>query len=291
MKLPALLVLARPKQWVKNGLVAAAPLAAGELFTEPVFAWTVLAFVVFSMAASSVYMVNDAIDVEADRAHPRKRSRPIASGAVAPLTAKMLAAALALLSIAIPSALGNFRLAAVIGGYLVLQACYLVWLKHEPVLDVACVAAGFLLRAIAGGAASGIPISKPFLIVVSFGALFMVVGKRYSELVSQDQRDGETRRTLAKYTPSYLRMLLAFSLAVTVTAYTMWAFERDASEGGEIAFAAISVIPFTLALLRYARDVDSAGAEAPEDAVFADPTLMLLGGIWALTFVGQIFHG
>ncbi|MEI6622314.1 MAG: decaprenyl-phosphate phosphoribosyltransferase [Actinomycetes bacterium] len=291
-----LLKLARPKQWVKNILVVAAPLAGGVLLNPQVMIATLVAFVAFSCAASSIYMINDVLDVEADRAHPKKRFRPVAAGLVAPRTATITGLCLAAASIAIPLIMkpilrpeyGGFKLAAIIVGYLFLQANYVIWLKHQPVLDIATVAGGFLLRAIAGGTAAGVPISKSFLIVVSFGALFMVVGKRLAELVSHEQGEVATRRILAKYTASYLRMLLAVSISVTLIGYTMWAFEIDAGGHGFVPFAAISVIPFALAILRYARDVDTAGGEAPEDAVFADPTLLVLGLLWVAMFVGHV---
>ncbi|MEI8080984.1 MAG: decaprenyl-phosphate phosphoribosyltransferase, partial [Actinomycetes bacterium] len=246
--------------------------------------------------ASSIYMINDVLDVEADRAHPKKRLRPVAAGLIAPRTATVCGLILAAVGIAIPLIMepilrpefGGIKLAAIIAGYLFLQANYVVWLKHQPVLDIATVAGGFLLRAIAGGTAAGVPISKSFLTVVSFGALFMVVGKRLAELVSHEQGEVATRRILAKYTASYLRMLLAVSISVTLIAYTMWAFEIDDSGDGYVPFAAISVIPFALAILRYARDVDTAGGEAPEDAVFADPTLLILGLLWVAMFVGHV---
>lgn len=293
-----LVKLARPKQWVKNLLVIAAPLAAGVLLERQVLVATLVALVAFCLAASSVYLINDVLDVESDRAHPKKRSRPVAAGLVGSQAASICAAVLAVVAVALPLAFepilrpeyGGIKLAAIIVGYLFLQANYVLWLKHEPVLDIAVVAGGFLLRAIAGGTAAGVPISKSFLIVVSFGALFMVVGKRYAELVSHVQGEVVTRKSLAKYTPSYLRMLLAVSIAVTLISYMLWAFEIDGTDGGDIPFAAISVIPFTLAMLRYARDVDTAGGEAPEDAVFADPTVLILGLLWLVMFVGHVIQ-
>ncbi len=296
--LVGLVALVRPRQWVKNALVVAAPLAGGVLFQPDVLRATAVAFVAFCLAASAVYVANDILDAEADRAHPRKCQRPIAAGTVRPPTAIAWAAAFTvgaiclplLLELAAPSNSGGIRLALIIGGYLILQLNYSVWLKHQPVLDIAAVAGGFLLRAIAGGTASGIPISNSFLTVVSFGALFVVVGKRFAELESHDHGEGTTRGVLQHYTPSYLRLLLAVSIAATLVAYTMWAFEIDNGRVGAAPFAAMSAIPFTLAILRYARDVDTAGGEAPEHAVFADPTLVALGLAWLLLFVGHVMQ-
>ncbi len=285
-----LIALARPKQWSKNVLVAAAPLAAGALLQPATIAWTAIAFVCFCLAASSVYMINDVLDVNEDRAHPKKRFRPVASGQVSPRVATVAAGIAALSATVIPAALGNAALAGVIGSYLVLQALYVWRLKHEAVFDIACVAAGFLLRAIAGGVASGVIISNPFLVVVGFGALFIAVGKRYSEILSHKQEDKKTRKALDQYTPGYLRILLSISATVSLVGYILWAFEIDARNTNDFPIAALSIIPFTLALMRYAKDVDSAEVEAPEDALFADKGLLILGVLWLGLFVGQVLQ-
>lgn len=285
-----LIKLARPKQWAKNVLVAAAPLAAGVLLQPSALLWVAIAFVCFSLAASSVYMINDVLDVNEDRAHPKKRLRPVASGQISPRTATIAAVLAALASLAIPAILGNFALAGVIGGYLILQALYVWKLKHEAVFDIACVAAGFLLRAIAGAVATGVIISNAFLVVVGFGALFMAVGKRYSEILSHKQEDKKTRKALDQYTPGYLRILLSISATIALVGYILWAFEIDAKNAADIPFAALSIIPFTLALMRYAKDADSAEVEAPEDALFADKGLLILGVLWLGLFVGQVLQ-
>lgn len=285
-----LIKLARPKQWLKNVLVVAAPLAAGVLLEPYVLGWVAIAFVCFSLAASSVYMVNDVLDVKEDRAHPKKRYRPVASGQVSPRAALAAAVIAALASLAIPVGLGNPGLTVVIASYLVLQALYVWKLKHEAVFDIACVAAGFLLRAIAGGVAATVVISNAFLVVVGFGALFMAVGKRYSEILSHKQEDKKTRKALDQYTPGYLRILLSISATISLVGYILWAFEIDARNTSDLPFAALSVIPFTLALMRYAKDADSAEVEAPEDALFADKGLLILGVLWLGLFVGQVLQ-
>ena len=234
-------------------------------------------------------MVNDVLDVKEDRAHPKKRYRPVASGQVSPRAALAAAVIAALASLAIPLGLG-ILLTVIITSYLVLQALYVWKLKHEAVFDIACVAAGFLLRAIAGGVAATVVISNAFLVVVGFGALFMAVGKRYSEILSHKQEDKKTRKALDQYTPGYLRILLSISATISLVGYILWAFEIDARNTSDLPFAALSVIPFTLALMRYAKDADSAEVEAPEDALFADKGLLILGVLWLGLFVGQVLQ-
>jgi decaprenyl-phosphate phosphoribosyltransferase len=172
----------RPRQWVKNVLVFAAPVAAlGDAryaydYRE-VLVQVLLAFVVFSLAASCVYLVNDARDVEADRAHPTKRFRPIAAGVVPEWLAYTLAVALGVASLAI-SWLVTPNLALVIAIYIVIQLAYCFGLKHQPVIDICIVSSGFLIRAIAGGVAADVPLSQWFLLMMAFGSLFMAAGKR-----------------------------------------------------------------------------------------------------------------
>jgi decaprenyl-phosphate phosphoribosyltransferase len=144
---------------------------------------------------------------------------------------------------------------------------------------------GFLLRAIAGGVAAELPISRWFLIVAGFGSLFMAAGKRFSEL-ERSLRDGETsptRRSLNGYTPAYLRFVWGLAAAVTVTAYCLWAFEVGLDESST-PWAEWSVLPFVLAILRYAVDIDRGSAEAPEDVVLHDRVLLAVGAAWLVLF-------
>lgn len=282
----ALIAAMRPRQWLKNVLVFAAPLAAGVLF-EPEVLWpSIGAFVAFCLISSATYLVNDARDVDADRAHPTKRHRPIAAGHLSTATALVAAAMLAVAALGL-SLWINAGLAGVVLAYAVFTLSYSLLLKNEPVVELALLAMGFLLRAIAGGVASDLPISQWFLIVAGFGSLFMAAGKRYSEL-HRSLRDGTDtspvgRRSLAGYTPTYLRFVWATSAAVTITSYCLWAFEV-AQGPSSFPWAAWSVLPFVLAILRYAVVVDRGEAEAPEDVALSDRALLAMGATWLVLF-------
>jgi decaprenyl-phosphate phosphoribosyltransferase len=273
---PPLLRALRPRQWVKNVLVAAAPLAAGTLDESDVAGRTALAFVTFCAVASAVYLVNDVIDADEDRRHPTKRRRPIAAGEVTPRTAITMAALLLGGGLALGYAVAP-ELGLAVTVYVAIQAAYSLGLKDQPVLDLAAVASGFLLRAIAGGVASGIYLSPWFLLVASFGSLFMVAGKRFSEIHAIGAEAG-TRRSLEFYSESYLRFVWGMAASVTVVAYSLWAFEQ-ATDGGFV-WEEVSVAPFVLGLLRYAVDIDRGAAGAPEDIVFADRVLQVLAVAW-----------
>jgi len=282
----ALLVSLRPRQWLKNLLVFAAPLAAGKVFAPDVLFPTLIAFVAFCLVSSATYLINDVRDVEVDRQHPSKQARPIAAGHLS----KGLAVGAAVVLTLAATALAWWdrpELAGVVLAYFVFTLGYSMMLKHEPVIELALLAMGFLLRAIAGGIASNLPISQWFLIVAGFGSLFMAAGKRYSELAVRQGEAGvddrPRRRSLDGYTLTYLRFVWGTAAAVTITAYCLWAFEVGAAPS-TLPWAAWSVLPFVLAILRYGVEIDRGQAEAPEDAVLGDRILMLIGLVWLVLF-------
>ena len=279
-RVPPLLTAMRPRQWGKNLLVIAAPLAAGVLGEGDVLIRVAGAFVAFTLIAAAVYLHNDVVDLEADRLHPRKRLRPIAAGLVTPTLARVVAAVFAVVGIAL-GLLVDRDLALTLAVYLVLQVAYALWLKHQAVLDIAIVSGGFLLRAIAGGVAADVPLSQWFLLVAAFGSLFMVAGTRYSELRSLGAESG-TRRNLALYSESYLRFVWSLAAGVTVTAYSLWAFEIAGDS--EIKWQAISIAPFVMGLLRYAVDIDRGLAGEPEEAVLRDHVLQGIALVWLVIF-------
>ena len=282
MAIPALVKALRPKQWAKNVLVVAAPFAAGRLLEPSVAANVAVAFVAFCLASSAVYLLNDVRDAPKDRLHPEKKNRPIASGQVAPSTAVVLAVVALVASLAL-STLAEPALLWVIVTYLVLQLLYVFWLKNQPVLDLAVIASGFLLRALAGGAATDIAISDWFLLVAGFGSLFVVAGKRYSELVTLEANEaeiGQTRSTLLSYTSTYLRFVWTVAAAVTVMVYGLWVITvpRESTTA-----TLISLVPFTLGLLVYALVIDSGKGGEPETAILRNPTLLALGALWVIS--------
>jgi decaprenyl-phosphate phosphoribosyltransferase len=287
-RLPALVRLARPKQWIKNVLVVAAPGAAGVLGNGTALFRTAIAFVCFCLAASGTYFLNDALDAEADRGHPAKRNRPIATGAVSVRTA--VTGGVLLLSAAIVlSFAARWQLSLVVGGYLLQTVLYSVWLKHEAVLDLACVATGFVLRTIAGGVAVGVTISPWFLIVAGSASLFMVTGKRHAEMIELGDRAGAHRLTLTMYSREYLSFVRAVSSSVTILAYCLWAFEKSSTVGNQVWFQ-LAIIPFVLGILRYALLLEQGRGGAPEDLVLADRVLLVMGACWAILFAIAV-HG
>ena len=288
--------LARPRQWIKNLLVFVAPGAAGVLLHATVLWHAAAAFGIFCLAASGTYYLNDGLDAEADRRHPTKRHRPVAAGIVPVPLALTLGVVMLVASIGLGARLAGWHLAAVMGAYVAIQLAYSFGLKNEAILDLACVSAGFILRAVAGGVATSVPLSNWFLIVVSFGSLLVVTGKRSGEkqLLSDNDTDhAEVRQTLGLYTPSFLRTVRTLSAAVTVSAYCLWAFERarQVHPGHDPIWFQLTIIPFVIALLHVLRLLDQGAGAAPEELALHDHRLQIYGVCWVALFAIGAYAG
>lgn len=286
--LRALVREARPKQWVKNFLVLTAPLAAGRINESSVLGASAIAFAAFCLAAAAVYYANDALDVEADRMHPKKRHRPIAAGLISiPLAWAMVAVlSVAALGVALTANAGT---AAVVAVYLAMHLSYSAWFKHILVLDLALVAGGFLLRAMVGGVAADIALSQWFLLTTAFGSLFMVAGKRHSEMILMGEAAATTRKSLAAYSESYLRFVWQMAAGLTILTYALWAFNLGQQESG-VNWHEISIVPWSFIFLRYAMFVDSGNAGEPEDVLLGDRVIMAIAAIWLACFALGVFY-
>lgn len=278
-----LLRACRPRQWAKNSLVLAAPCAAGLIGSWTVIAQVAGAFAVLCMVSSATYLVNDVRDRDQDRMHPRKRHRPVASGELSFAAALRAAAVLAVLGIALGAAIAP-GLGALAAGYLALTASYSIWLRHIVVLDMLAIAAGFVLRALAGGVATDIYISRWFLIVTGACAIYLVAAKRYAEL---SESATPQRATLRRYSARGLRMTLGAAALVAGGAYIGWALSRPT----HLVWYSLSIIPFLLWLGRYAALVGAGAGEAPEELILHDRVLLALGAVWAALFMGGVYVG
>jgi decaprenyl-phosphate phosphoribosyltransferase len=281
----AFLRTARPRQWIKNLLIFAAPVASGQLLASGVAFHAVLAFLAFTAAAIATYFVNDAADVEADRRHPLKRFRPIAAGLIRRRTAVLAGVGAAAVAMALAVAV-NGVFAACLVGYLALTGAYSAGLKHVAVLEVLIVAGGFLLRTAGGAAATGVPVSSWFMLLTLFGSLFLVIAKRIGEQNHARAR----RRVLSGYSADWLRQMSTVALTGTVLAYAAWAFQYL---GHDVALPllAVSIVPFLGALMRYSLLVAGGDGERPEDLLMSDRFLLAAGLIWAATAAGALYLG
>jgi decaprenyl-phosphate phosphoribosyltransferase len=280
---------ARPKQWIKNLLVFAAPGAAGVLDDGPALWRTIVTFVALCLAASGTYFLNDVADVEADRQHPIKRNRPVAAGTIPLPLATVVGIGLLLGSLVVAASTGRWQVGVVVAIYIALTLAYSVWLKHIAVVDIVTVATGFVLRAIAGAVAVDVPMSNWFLICISFGSLFIVTGKRYAELLEFGDDAPALRRSLDGYSVTYLRFILGVAASVTLLSYCLWAFEKARLADTSWPMYQLSIVPMATALLRYGLVLDRGHGGAPEEVFLSDRALQALALIWVVTFALGVY--
>jgi decaprenyl-phosphate phosphoribosyltransferase len=285
----AYLRLARPKQWLKNVLVFAAPGAAGVLDEPKDMGLALLAFAAMCLAASGTYYWNDALDVEADRAHPTKSRRPIASGEVSLTAGRIVGSVLLLGALAVAAATGRWQTVAIVGTYIAVTLSYSAIWKHVAVIDLVAIASGFVLRAACGAVAVDVPMSSWFVLVTTFGALFIVTGKRIAEVRELGDGAHEIRSTLGEYSEAYLRFVLGVTCAGALVSYCVWAFERRDLTQAEFPWYELSIVPVMTAFLRYALMLDQGHGAAPEEVFVRDRVLQLLGLVWIAVFAIAVY--
>jgi len=288
-RIDALVAAARPRQWLKNVLVFAAPASAGALGHLGDALRTLAAAGVFVAASSGTYLVNDVLDAGADRLHPEKRARPIASGALPPTVALVTAGVLLLAALAGAAALA-LGLLVVVAAYLAATFTYSLGAKRLPVVELAFVSAGFVLRAVAGGSTIHVPISPWFLIVTSCLALFVVAGKRSAELTRLGGAAAAHRAALEAYPERFLASARLLVASVAVAAYCLWVFQRGARlHGHSLVWFELSVIPFVLAVLAVELAIETGRGGEPEELALHDRTLQALGLAWVLLFTLGVY--
>jgi len=269
----------RIRQWVKNLLVLGAPAAAGVLGSPAVLQRVAATVLAFCLLASGAYLLNDVHDADEDRHHPRKRHRPVASGAIP--AARARGAGIGLIAAGLGLALAvSWHVAVVAAAYALLNLGYTGWLRRLALADIAVIAGVFVLRAAAGAAAAQVPISRSFLVLVCSGSLFVAAGKRYADFVDPDAR--RSRAVLEHYSSRRLRLIIAISWMVALGAYCAWAF-GPASTSGSI-LRELTVAPFAAGLLRYVTIVARGRGGAPELVLFADRVVQVAGAAWLALF-------
>lgn len=288
--MPAWLRLLRPYQYTKNILVFAAPVAAGRIADARTFGLTCAAFGVFCIVASAGYVTNDLLDIEADRRHPRKRFRPLASGEISAHAAKGLLLCLTTAALVTALALGwGFFLVIVL--YATISGCYSRYIKNVPWVELASVSSGFVLRAVAGAFATSTPLSTWFVLVVSFGALLLIVGKRLGELLAGGV-DRRTRAVLVHYRLGRLRMASVVAAVGTIGGYLAWSISEAvhrANGSFGVGLLRSTLIPFAVAVSRYLTLSWNGVGEAPEVLIFKDRVVVGAGFLWMLLYASGLY--
>lgn len=278
----------RPHQWVKNLFVLAPVVFAKHLTHPSIIVSAIGAFGVFCLLAGTVYVVNDIVDVEADRIHPVKRRRPIASGALPVPMAKGLALVLVAVALA-GAALGPWQFVAVAVGYLVLQAAYSLKLKRIAYLDVACIATGFVLRVLAGGFGTRTPISAYMIACTAFLALFLGFGKRRHELAGSNA--AKQRKALEAYSERALYWALALTGFAAVATYLAYTLDTHTVTFFRSEWLWLTTIHPLYGVLRFLQLVkEHPKAESPTQEMLRDVPFMLNLVIWIVEVIAIVYR-
>lgn len=289
LRLPAIIEALRPGQWVKNGFVLAALIFAQRLTDQQAVVDSCLAALIFCGASSAVYLLNDVLDADSDRLHPIKKLRPIASGRVHPRTA--LAVALLLTAGTLPGSWILSRgLFEVVLFYAVLNVAYSTWLKHVLLLDVFVIAAGFVLRVLAGGIVIQVPISSWLILCTTLLALFIALSKRRHELVLLGEQRGLHRSNLGQYSRYFLDQLIAIVTASTVMSYALYTMSSDVRARFPGKHLALT-IPFVIfGIFRYLFLVHQREAGGnPTRMVLSDSVLLSVVLMWTASVILIIY--
>jgi decaprenyl-phosphate phosphoribosyltransferase len=283
--LVAVLRTARPRQWPKNLLVFAGPLAGATLGRDDGPAYALVALAAFGCASVAVYFINDVADAERDRSHPRKRHRPVAAGDLPKAHAAALGAASAAAGVTAGLAISEPLLTASVAGYLGLSFLYCWVLKHIPVIELGFVASGFLLRVLGGAAATHVSPSHWFLLVCSLGAFSVAIAKRYTELTGLGAEAIAHRPVMRWYRPAALRAGQFIVAGLMLAAYLAWAAgERPGARSWHL----LSALPLALALIRFGVLTGRRAATGVEDLLTRDRLMLTCELAWLVLFTGGL---
>ncbi|MEA4908923.1 MAG: decaprenyl-phosphate phosphoribosyltransferase [Chloroflexi bacterium] len=271
----------RPRQWTKNAFVLAALVFDRQLTNVTALLHSLVGFILFCLVSSAVYLLNDIVDVEADRQHPTKRNRPIAAGIVPIPTA--IAATVAILAICFPLAyLLSPMFAAILVAYFLMNVAYSNWLKHVPLVDVMIIAAGFVLRVAAGVSVIHVERFSPWLYVVTtLLALYIGFGKRRAELTLLSQNANSHRRVLDGYTLPLLDQLIMVVSSTTIVAYSLYTFSAPNLPDNHTMMLTIPFVLYGIFRYLYLMQVEGVGGE-PEELLLKDRPLQIAIALWAL---------
>ena len=280
--LRALIKTMRPRQWTKNAFIFGPLVFDGKLFILPDFLRTLYGFLLFCLISSSVYIFNDLLDVQADRQHPVKRNRPIASGQL-PVPAAIAAGAILALAAFGLGFLLAWQFAAVLLAYFFMMLAYTEWLKHIPILDVLILAAGFVLRVHAGTTLIQVQRFSPWLyVVMTLLALYLGFGKRRAELVLLGLDANSHRKVLEGYTIPLLDQYINIVSGTTIVAYSLYTFFRPDAPVNHTLMLTIPFVVYAIFRYLYLIHVKQAGGE-PEEILLSDRPLQIAVVLWGIS--------
>jgi len=277
----------RPRQWSKNLLLFFGLIFAQKLTDPYLLGLATAGFVVFCAASSAIYIVNDLVDLDRDRHHPVKRNRPLAAGTVTPIQAVVLAVVLLVFSI-----VGAFALRPEFGvitlAYIALMVAYSFWLKHIVLIDVFAIAAGFVIRAVAGAIVVGVPISPWLYVCTVLAALFVALAKRRHELLLLSTGAGRHRRILEEYSPELLDQLITVVTAATVMAYSLYTFSAENLPKNHAMMLTLPFVLYGIFRYLYLMYMKNGGG-SPEEVLMKDAPFLVNAVLWMATAVAILY--
>jgi 4-hydroxybenzoate polyprenyltransferase len=294
MSLYPLLQLLRPLQWAKNTFVFLPLFFSGQMTDVDKLVQAAIAFVAFSLAASSVYCFNDICDASEDRLHPQKRNRPIAAGKISKGKAYIVMALLVTLSAAtirlFCAADTRLIILSIVGGYYVLNIAYCIVLKHIAVVDVFVVAIGFVIRVFAGGIGSGIEISHWLALITFLLALFLAFAKRHNEIAVSNEADARVRKNIHRYNVEFTNQSLAIIAAITMVCYIMYTVSAEVIKRFDSSYLYITSVFVLAGIIRYLQltivDVKSG---SPTHILLTDRFIQVCIAGWIIAFAVIIY--
>ena len=285
-----ILKILRPHQWVKNTFIFIPLFFGGSLFDMADWTSSLVAFVAFSFAASAIYSINDIVDVEADKKHPKKCKRPIAAGLVSKRQASLLAIILAIAALALPFLLNNWMLSVVIALYLAMNLCYCIRLKHYAIIDVCLVALGFVMRIVAGGVATDIVLSRWIVMMTFLLTLFLSFAKRRDDVLIMNETGMAPRKNTSRYNLTFINQAITITGGVMLVCYIMYTVSPEVIERFNSPNLYMTSFFVILGLLRYIQltVVDERSGE-PTRLVLSDRLIQLLIAGWIISFAIIIY--
>lgn len=285
-----ILKILRPHQWVKNTFIFIPLFFGGSLFDMADWTSSLVAFVAFSFAASAIYSINDIVDVEADKKHPKKCKRPIAAGLVSKRQASLLAIILAIAALALPFLLNNWMLSVVIAIYLAMNLCYCIRLKHYAIIDVCIVAMGFVMRIVAGGVATDIVLSRWIVMMTFLLTLFLSFAKRRDDVLIMNETGMAPRKNTSRYNLTFINQAITITGGVMLVCYIMYTVSPEVIERFNSPNLYMTSFFVILGLLRYIQltVVDERSGE-PTRLVLSDRLIQLIIAGWIISFAIIIY--
>lgn len=293
MNIRAVIQILRPHQWVKNGFIFLPLFFHGQQWKTSEIYDCIIAFVSFSLAASSVYCFNDIYDVEADRKHPAKQQRPVASGAISiPIAYLLMAVCLILsgLTLLLIDSQSRYELFGLIGFYYLLNIAYSVILKRFSIVDVIIVAVGFVLRIFAGGFAAGIPISEWIVIMTFLLALFLAFAKRRDDVVIYQNTGVKLRKNTINYSLEFINQVMTVIATVTIMAYIMYTISPEVTARFNCRYVYVTAVFVLTGIIRYLQiSIVKEQSGDPTKILLSDRFIQICILSWLIAFLVIIY--